>query len=107
MAAEIVQEERDLVRPVRRPQIVQVLFELVAVHRELKGLKMLQPVLLRNAAQHGQRGLVQLRNIDGHVLFCSTPLSIYDGLPRDHRFVDVDDTITIVLRLGELALHRS
>ena len=62
----------------------------------------LEPIFLGNATEQCQSWFIQLGHIHRWVLSLSTPISIWDGLPREHRLVDVDDPVPLFLGLLQL-----
>ena len=68
MRREIVHEEGDLLVRVGRPQTCYVFLELLHIHRLLEDLEVLHTLLLRDATEKGEGGLVEHLLVYGHVL---------------------------------------
>ena len=59
--------------------------------------------LLRHAGEQCHGRLVGLRLVDAHVVTGEAVLYLGYGSAREHRFVDVDDAVSVLPRLLELA----
>ena len=98
--AQSIHEQGDLVVSVGSSQLLQILEELVGINGFRKDLTVLQTLLLGNSSQERQSRFVQLGHVHSHVLLRQGPLGLGQRLPGEHRLVDVDDSIAIILSSG-------
>ena len=102
---QIVHEDADLVIAVLGPQPSKVLLELRDVHgfRELH--VQLLALLARDARQHSRGGRVDPALVYRYVLMGQAVLLLRDRRPRDHCFIDIDDSVAITLGPLQLPDH--
>ena len=105
VCAEVVHEKADLLIRVCCSQTSEVLLELRRVHRLLEDLKVFQTVLLGDAGQQRESGLVQVGLVYTHVLLRPRPLDLSDRLAGHHRFVDVVYLVPLVFIPRKEPLH--
>ena len=96
VSRQIVHEEAQPLSFVLRSQILTINLELVDVDRLGEDLEVLDALLFGDATQQGRGGLVQLVAVDSHVGLLVRPLGVGDGLPGEHRLVDVDNSEALV-----------
>ena len=105
MGGEIVHEDTHFLLTSGRSQLGKVLLELLHIHRVLEHLEMLEAPLLGDTTEQRQCRLLQLGQVNGHVLLLQGPLCIRYRLPGHHRFIDINEPVTLVLGLGHHPSH--
>ena len=58
-----------------------------------------------HAAQQGEGRLLEHRHVHRHVFVRQASFGVGAGLARETGLVDVDDSVALILGLGELPLH--
>ena len=99
---EIVHKDSNLLLPVRLPQALQVLPELLVVDGGLKDLPVLDALLLRDAHQEAEAGLVQVLHVELVVVESARPLELLVLGLRVGGLVDVDDLVAQPLETPQL-----
>ena len=84
---QIIHEQTDLLLAVRVPHHLQVLEELLDVHRLLEHPVLLDAIFGGDAHQQRLGPLIQEPLVDGHVFVLGRPLVLHHGLAGEHSLI--------------------
>ena len=95
MARQVIHEQADLGITVGGSELLQVLLELLAIHRLWELDEQLLALLSRNARQDSHGGLIDPGLVDRHVLVGQAVLGPGNRAPGEHGLIEVDDTVAV------------